>query len=54
MKKSNSSSFPVVKELTEEPDSDTPGDVLNDFHVHLLSLLHNINCYFPEELHEKN
>jgi len=30
-----------------------PGDVLNDFHVHLLSLLDSFNCYFPEELHEK-
>ena len=46
-------SFPMVKEFTEELDSDIPGDVLNDFHVHLLSLLDCFNCYFPEELHEK-
>jgi len=46
-------SFPMVKEFTEELDSDIPGDVLNDFHVYLLSLLDSFNCYFPEELHEK-
>jgi len=46
-------SSPMVKEFTEELDSDIPGDVLNDFHVHLLSLLDCFNCYFPEELHEK-
>jgi len=46
-------SFPLVKEFTEELDSDIPGDVLNDFHVHLLSLLDSLNCYFPEELHGK-
>ena len=38
-------SFPMVKEFT---DSDIPGDVLNDFHVHLLSLLDSLNCYFPD------
>ena len=54
MKSRIQDSFPMVKELTEEPDSDIPGDVLNDFHVHLLSLLDSFNCYFPEELHEKN
>ena len=43
----------MVKEFTEELYSDIPGDVLNDFHVHLLSLLDSSNCYFPEELHEK-
>ena len=32
-------SFPMVKEFTEELYSDVPGDVLNDFHVHLISLL---------------
>jgi len=37
-------SFPMVKEFTEELDSDIPGDVLNDFHVHLLSLLDSFNC----------
>ena len=41
------------KEFTEELDPDIPADVLNDFHVHLLSLLDSVNCYFPEELHEK-
>jgi len=46
-------SFQMVKESTEELDSDIPGDVLNDFHIHLLSLLDSFNCYFPEELHEK-
>jgi len=47
-------SFAMVKEFTEELDSDIPGDVLNDFlHVHLLSLLQSFNYYFPEELHEK-
>ena len=46
-------SFPMVKEFTEELDSGILGDVLNDFHVHLLSLLDSFNCYFPEELHEK-
>ena len=45
-------SFPMVKEFTEL-DSDIPEDVLNDFHVHLISLLDSFNCYFPEELHEK-
>ena len=43
----------MVKEFTEELDSDIPGDVLNDFHVHLLSLLDSFNCYFLEQLHEK-
>ena len=42
-------SFPMVKEFTEELYS----EVLNDFHVHLLSLLDSFSCYFPEELHEK-
>ena len=42
----------MVKEFTEELYCDIPGDVLNDFHVHLLSLLDSFNCYFPEELHE--
>jgi len=46
-------SFPVVEEFTEELDFAIPGDVLNDFHVHLLSLLDSFNCYFPDELHEK-
>ena len=46
-------SFPMVKEFTEELDSDIPGDVLNDFHVHLLSLLDSFSCYFPEKFHEK-
>jgi len=46
-------SFPMVKEFTEELDYDIHGDVLNDFHVHLLSLLDSVNCYFPDELHEK-
>ena len=45
--------FPMAKEFTEELDSDIPGDVLNDFHVHLLSLLDSFKCYFTEELHEK-
>jgi len=43
----------MVKKITKELDSDIPGDVLNDFHVHLLSFLDKFNCYFPEELHEK-
>ena len=43
----------MVKEFTEELDSDILGDVLNDFHVYLLSLLDSFNCYFPEELREK-
>ena len=51
--KSNSRQLPNGKEFTEELDPDIPGDVLNDFHVHLLSLLDSVNCYFPEELHEK-
>jgi hypothetical protein len=46
-------SFPMVKEFTEEIDPDILGDILNDFHTHLLSLLDSFNCYFPEELHEK-
>jgi hypothetical protein len=46
-------SFPMVKEFTEQLDSDIPGDALNYFHVHLLSLLDSFNCYFPEELHKK-
>jgi len=46
-------SFPMVKEFTEELVPDIPGDVLNDFHVHLLSLLDSFNYYFPEESHEK-
>ena len=46
-------SFPMVKEFTAELDSDIPGDVLNYFHVHLLSLLDSFSCCFPEELHEK-
>jgi hypothetical protein len=46
-------SFQMVKEFTEELDPDIPGDILNDFHVHLLSLLDRLNCYFSEELHEK-
>jgi len=45
--------FQMVNELTEELDSDIPEDVLNDVHVHLLSLLDSFNCYFPEKLHEK-
>ena len=43
----------MVKEFTEELDSNIPGDVLSDFYVHLLSLLDSFNCYFPEELHKK-
>jgi hypothetical protein len=46
-------SFPMVKEFTEELDSNVPEDVLHDFHVHLISLLDSFNCYSPEELHEK-
>ena len=46
-------SFPMVKEITGELHSDILGDILNDFHIHLLSLLHSFNCYFLEELHEK-
>ena len=46
-------SLPMVKEFTEELYSDVPGDVLNDFHVHLPSLLDSFSCYFPDELHEK-
>jgi len=46
-------SFAMVKKFTEELNSNIPGDVLNDFHVHLLSLLDRFNCYFQEELHEK-
>ena len=45
--------FPMLKEFTEELDYDIPGDVLNDFHVHLLSLLDSFNCYFQEKFHEK-
>ena len=45
--------FPMVKEFTEELDSDIPGGVLNDFNVHLLSLLDSFTCYFPAEIHEK-
>ena len=41
-------SFPMINEFTEELHSDIPGDVLNDFHVHLLSLLDSLNCYFPD------
>jgi len=51
--KSNSRQLPSGKKFTQELDPDIPGDVLNDFHVHLLSLLDSFNCYFPEELHEK-
>jgi len=43
----------MVKEFTEELDSDIPGDVLNDFHIHLPSLLDSFNCNFLEEHHEK-
>ena len=43
----------MIKEFTEELYCDIPGDVLNVFRVHLLSLLHSFNCYFPEELHEE-
>jgi hypothetical protein len=46
-------SFPMVKEFTEQLDSNIPGDALNGFHVHLLSLLNSFYCYFPEELHKK-
>ena len=45
--------FPMVKEFTEELDSDISEGVLNDFNVHLLSLLDSFTCYFPEDLHEK-
>lgn len=48
----NLDSFPMVKEF-RELDSDIPGDTLNEFQVHLLSLLDSFNSYFPEELHEK-
>ena len=43
----------MVEEFTEQLDSDIRGDILNDFHVHLISFLDSFNCYFPEELHEK-
>jgi hypothetical protein len=46
-------SFLMVKEFTEEIDSDIRGYVLNDFYVHLLSLHDSFSCYFLEELHEK-
>ena len=40
----------MVKEFTEELDSDIPGNALDDFHVQLLFAF---NYYFPEELHEQ-
>ncbi|GBO45249.1 Zinc finger BED domain-containing protein 5 [Araneus ventricosus] len=44
--------FPLTKGFGEELESDIPADILNEFEVHILRLIHDFNSYFPKRLHE--
>ncbi|GBM11275.1 Zinc finger BED domain-containing protein 5 [Araneus ventricosus] len=44
--------FPLTKRFGEELESDIPADILNEFDVHVLRLIHDLNSYFPKTLHE--
>ncbi|GBL53590.1 hypothetical protein AVEN_74883-1, partial [Araneus ventricosus] len=44
--------FPLTKGFGEELESDIPADILNEFEIHLLSLVDDFNSYFTKRLHE--
>ncbi|GBO21790.1 hypothetical protein AVEN_191901-1, partial [Araneus ventricosus] len=44
--------FPLTKGCGEEPESDIPADIINEFEVHPLRLIDAFNSYFPKRLHE--
>lgn len=53
LNKQNLDSFPLLKELKEEFDFELPNDLMNEFHIHLITLRNNYQEYFPEEFHDK-